>query len=215
MGSNIGKDQGLCSIVTEAVKEVAKIPVWCKLTPATADIVVEAAACFRGGADAIVSSNTFPFASADRSRDARVRDQRRRIGVERRTRRAGDSADVAREHGAADQGVSRTRASPASAASPTCHRRCRYFLLGCGHGAGVHRGDARSGGRPERHQAAERAVRRVPREACGRRVAVASRISADRGATRGSAVADPASRARRTIRAATSRSRDMPRPQTD
>ena len=33
---------------------------WCKLTPATADIVVEAAACFRGGADAIVSSNTFP-----------------------------------------------------------------------------------------------------------------------------------------------------------
>jgi len=60
MGSNIGRDQGLCSVVTEAVKEVAKIPVWCKLTPSTADIVVEAAACFRGGADAIVSSNTFP-----------------------------------------------------------------------------------------------------------------------------------------------------------
>ena len=50
----------LCSVVTEAVKEVAKIPVWTKLTPATQDIVVEAAACFRGGADAIVSSNTFP-----------------------------------------------------------------------------------------------------------------------------------------------------------
>jgi len=60
MGSNIGKDKVLCSTVTEAVKEVAKIPVWCKLTPATADIVVEAEACFRGGADAIVSSNTFP-----------------------------------------------------------------------------------------------------------------------------------------------------------
>ncbi len=60
MGANIGKDQGLCSVVTEAVKEVAKIPVWCKLTPATSDIVVEAAATFRGGADAIVSSNTFP-----------------------------------------------------------------------------------------------------------------------------------------------------------
>jgi dihydroorotate dehydrogenase len=42
------------------VKEVAKVPVWTKLTPATHDIVVEAAACFRGGADAIVSSNTFP-----------------------------------------------------------------------------------------------------------------------------------------------------------
>jgi dihydropyrimidine dehydrogenase (NAD+) subunit PreA len=60
MGSNIGKDEGLCSVVTEAVKEVATIPVWTKLTPATRDIVVEAAACFRGGADAIVSSNTFP-----------------------------------------------------------------------------------------------------------------------------------------------------------
>jgi dihydropyrimidine dehydrogenase (NAD+) subunit PreA len=60
MGSNIGKDEGLCSVVTEAVKEVARVPVWCKLTPATADIVLEGTACFRGGADAIVSSNTFP-----------------------------------------------------------------------------------------------------------------------------------------------------------
>jgi dihydroorotate dehydrogenase len=60
MGSNIGKDEGLCSTVTEAVKEAARIPVWCKLTPSTTDIVLEAAACFRGGADAIVSSNTFP-----------------------------------------------------------------------------------------------------------------------------------------------------------
>src|SRR3954470_6426534 len=41
MGSNIGKDEGLCSVVTEAVKEVAKVPVWTKLTPATQDIVVE------------------------------------------------------------------------------------------------------------------------------------------------------------------------------
>jgi len=60
MGSNIGKDAGLCSIVTQVVKEVATIPVWSKLTPATGDIVVEAAAVFRGGADAVVSSNTFP-----------------------------------------------------------------------------------------------------------------------------------------------------------
>jgi dihydropyrimidine dehydrogenase (NAD+) subunit PreA len=60
MGSSIGKDQGLCSVVTEAVKAVATVPVWCKLTPATPEIEVEAAACFRGGADAIVSSNTFP-----------------------------------------------------------------------------------------------------------------------------------------------------------
>jgi len=60
MGTSIGKDQGLCSVVTEAVKEVARVPVWCKLTPVTAEIEIEAGACFRGGADAIVSSNTFP-----------------------------------------------------------------------------------------------------------------------------------------------------------
>ena len=60
MGSNVGKDKVLCSVVTQAVKEVSKIPVWVKLTPATANIVEEAEACFRGGADAISSSNTFP-----------------------------------------------------------------------------------------------------------------------------------------------------------
>ena len=60
MGSNIGKDQQLCSFVTQVVKEVARVPVWAKLTPATSDIAVEAGAVFRGGADAVVSSNTFP-----------------------------------------------------------------------------------------------------------------------------------------------------------
>ena len=60
MGSNVGKDKVLCSVVTQAVKEVAKVPVWVKLTPATANIVEEATACFIGGADAISSSNTFP-----------------------------------------------------------------------------------------------------------------------------------------------------------
>jgi dihydropyrimidine dehydrogenase (NAD+) subunit PreA len=60
MGSNIGKDQELISIVTQVVKEVARVPVWAKLTPSTTDIVAEARAAFLGGADAIVSSNTFP-----------------------------------------------------------------------------------------------------------------------------------------------------------
>ncbi len=59
MGSNIGKDDELISVVTQAVKEVARIPVWAKLTPSTTDIVVEARGAFLGGADAIVSSNTF------------------------------------------------------------------------------------------------------------------------------------------------------------
>ncbi len=60
MGSNVGKDAVLCSVSTQAVKAVAKVPVWVKLTPATATIVDEARATFLGGADAIVSSNTFP-----------------------------------------------------------------------------------------------------------------------------------------------------------
>src|SRR4029453_7791759 len=60
MGSNIGKDQELISIVTQVVKEVARVPIWAKLTPSTTDIVEEARAAFLGGADAIVSSNTFP-----------------------------------------------------------------------------------------------------------------------------------------------------------
>src|SRR5919205_824575 len=59
MGSNVGKDQELVSIVTQVVKEVAKVPVWAKLTPSTTDIVVEARGAFLGGADAISSSNTF------------------------------------------------------------------------------------------------------------------------------------------------------------
>lgn len=60
MGSNIGKDQQLISTVTQVVKEVARVPVWAKLTPSTTDIVEEARAAFLGGADAISSSNTFP-----------------------------------------------------------------------------------------------------------------------------------------------------------
>src|SRR4249920_1067847 len=60
MGSNIGKDTEQVSIVTHVVKEVARVPIWAKLTPSTTDIVVEARGAFLGGADAIVSSNTFP-----------------------------------------------------------------------------------------------------------------------------------------------------------
>ena len=60
MGSNIGKDSELTSVVCQAVKAVARVPVWAKLTPSTTDIVVEARGAFLGGADAISSSNTFP-----------------------------------------------------------------------------------------------------------------------------------------------------------
>jgi dihydropyrimidine dehydrogenase (NAD+) subunit PreA len=59
MGSNIGKDTEIISVVTQVVKEVSRVPVWAKLTPSTTDIVVEARGAFAGGADAISSSNTF------------------------------------------------------------------------------------------------------------------------------------------------------------
>ena len=60
MGSNIGKNRVLCAQVTRVVKEVARVPVWVKLTPSTTDITLEAAGAFDGGADAICSSNTWP-----------------------------------------------------------------------------------------------------------------------------------------------------------
>jgi dihydroorotate dehydrogenase len=60
MGSNIGRDQDLISIVAQVVKEVARVPIWAKLTPSTTDIVLEAGGAFLGGASAITSSNTFP-----------------------------------------------------------------------------------------------------------------------------------------------------------
>ncbi len=60
MGSNIGKDTELISIVAQAVREVTRVPIWAKLTPSTTDIVVEARGAFLAGADAITSSNTFP-----------------------------------------------------------------------------------------------------------------------------------------------------------
>src|SRR5512146_1374346 len=59
MGSNIGKDRELVSVVAKVVKEVSRIPVWAKLTPSTTDIVVEARGACRCGADGMSSSNTF------------------------------------------------------------------------------------------------------------------------------------------------------------
>src|SRR3954465_2381347 len=59
MGSNIGKNVQLIDTVVRAGKEVARKPVWVKLTPTTTNIAKEAEAAFTAGADAISSSNTF------------------------------------------------------------------------------------------------------------------------------------------------------------
>lgn len=59
MGAHVGQDKDIVELVTRAVTDVVKIPVWNKLTPATANITHQAEASFRGGAAAISSSNTF------------------------------------------------------------------------------------------------------------------------------------------------------------
>jgi dihydroorotate dehydrogenase len=53
-------NDGFRSAVTEALRDVATVPIWAKLAPSARDVLVEAGACFRSGADAVVSSNTFP-----------------------------------------------------------------------------------------------------------------------------------------------------------
>lgn len=60
MGANVGRNRQLCREVTSVVKEVARVPVWVKLTPSTTEITAEARGAFEGNADAISSSNTFP-----------------------------------------------------------------------------------------------------------------------------------------------------------
>lgn len=59
MGSNIGRNCALIETVVRAVKDVARRPVWVKLTPTTTNIAKEAEAAFNAGADSISSSNTF------------------------------------------------------------------------------------------------------------------------------------------------------------
>jgi dihydroorotate dehydrogenase len=59
MGAGIGRDGALVSVVTQAVRDVARVPVWAKLTSSTSDTVREAEATFRAGADAVSMSNTF------------------------------------------------------------------------------------------------------------------------------------------------------------
>ena len=174
MGSNVGKDKVLCSVVTQAVKEVAKIPVWVKLTPATANIVEEAEACFRGGADAISSSNTFPSLPPIDPGHARVRDERRGLRLLRRPRRTGDPSAVDGEDGAADEGV--PRQAQFSGIGGIVHLRARAQLLPprLRNGAGLHGGDARSRHRTERHQGADQRHDRV--HGASRGCAIARRL---------------------------------------
>jgi hypothetical protein len=123
MGSNIGQDEGLISIVTQVVKEVATVPVWCKLTPSTTDIVAEARASLAGRRRRHRLVEHVPVAAAHRSGDARLRGQRGRLRVERRARRAGDPAAVAPQDRADDAGVPRRVVFGESAGSASSRTR--------------------------------------------------------------------------------------------
>ena len=84
---------------------VARVPVWAKLTPATSDIAEEAGAVFRGGGDAITSSNTFPSLPLV---DPETLEFEMHVDGSCRAAASADppSSAVAREDVAADAGVS-------------------------------------------------------------------------------------------------------------
>ena len=155
MGSNIGKDQELISIVTQVVKEVARVPVWAKLTPSTTDIVVEARGAFLGGADAIVSSNTFPSLPLIDPETLEFE-----MNVDGYVSSGGLGGPAILPQSLAKM-AQLTQAFPDRAFSGIggiADVRARAELLPARlrHGAGVHGGDARSRDRAERDQGAHR-----------------------------------------------------------
>ena len=58
MGAAMGQDPKIVEEVCGWAKEVAKVPVWAKMTPNITDPAVPAAAAIRGGADGISAINT-------------------------------------------------------------------------------------------------------------------------------------------------------------
>ena len=155
MGSNIGKDQELISIVTQVVCEVARVPVWAKLTPSTTEIVVEARGAFLGGARAMSSSNTFPSLPLI---DPATLEFEMNVDGYVSSGGLGGPAHPASLDG--EDGGSHERVSRQVVLGHRRDRRVRacaqLFPARMRHGAGVHRGDAGSRNRPERDQGAAR-----------------------------------------------------------
>jgi hypothetical protein len=167
MGSNVGKDKVLCSTTTQVVKEVARVPVWVKLTPATADIVEEATATFLGGADAIVSSNTFPSLPPI---DPDTLDFE--VNVEGLVSSGGLG-------GPAILMQSLAKMAQLSAFGPRpLRRRCisADAHRSAGHRAGGHCRDARPCHRPQRHPRADRGHERLSRSSRRAGLALAGRL---------------------------------------
>ena len=192
MGSNVGKDAGLISVVTKVVKEVAKVPVWCKLTPSTTDIVAEARASLAAGADAIVSSNTFP--SLPPIDPATLEFE---MNVDGYVSSGGLGGPAILPLSLAKM-AQMTQAFPD--ASFSGHRRHRGFHAGAEllparlrNRAGVHRRDAGPGDRPQCDQGTQRRACGVHR--CEQRPGLERRRGLPRSAPRsgGDAFEDPSS----------------------
>ena len=202
MGSNIGKDRELVSIVTKVVKEVARVPVWAKLTPSTTDIVVEARSVSGRRRRHLVVEHVH-VAAALRRRHAGVRDQRRRPRVDRRPGRPGDSAAVAREDLGAHAGVSRQELF-GNRRDLDLRARAELLPARLRHRAGLHGGHARSRDRAERDPRAESGAGALPREARGQRLDAPRRLRRPAPRPRRGPVAHPAAR-REEVPAATKR----------
>ena len=174
MGSNIGKNVQLIDTVVRAVKEVARKPVWVKLTPTTTNIAKEAEAAFKAGADAISSSNTFTSLPPIDPESLEFE-----VNVEGKVSYGGLG-------GPAILPLSLAKMAQMTTAFPDeqllRHRRHLGVLAGAEllparvrHGAGLHRGDAGSRDRPERDQGAAVGNAGVPREARRQGLAFARR----------------------------------------
>ena len=204
MGSNIGKDRELVSIVTKVVKEVARVPVWAKLTPSTTDIVVEARGAFLGGADAIASSNTFTSLPLVDPETLEFE-----INVDGLVSTGGLG-------GPAILPLSLAKMSQLTQAFPdesfsgiggisTFDHALNYFLLGCGTVQVCTAAMLDHADRAERHPGAEDRPGALPRGARRRRVAQRERFRRAAPRPRRRAVAHPPSRREGVSRRARSR----------
>ena len=144
MGSNIGKDHAMCSFVTQVVKEVATRP---RLGEADARDQRHRRRGRSGLSRGRRCDHVFehlPITAARGSRDARVRNARGRLCVERRDGRPRHPAAVAREDGAAHPRLSR-QGVLRDWRHLRLRTRAQLFPARVRHRPGVHGGDARSG----------------------------------------------------------------------
>jgi hypothetical protein len=151
MGSNIGKDQELISVVTQVVKEVARVPVWAKLTPSTTDIVVEGARRVSRGrrCDRVIQHlPSLPPVDPDTLEFE--------MNVDGFVSSGGLGGPAILPLSLAKM-AQLTQAFPDKSFSgiggiADFSHALNYFLLGCGTVQGLHRGDARSRDWTERHE---------------------------------------------------------------